>query len=158
MPSKERRVFGWAYPAGAENDPRAPWNLDEDGDEIRDEVEFDVWMEDGRVYEDSRPCAARWCGSYQIGRDTDPQDAEDDIEAVFIAPAFLAGAWTWKVGDCHNPWRSVEGWGLADDDVLPIALAALYRLRAEQAQEAAERRCRYTADELLLKEWDRGGR
>ena len=23
-------VFGWHYPAGAEHDPRAPWNQDED--------------------------------------------------------------------------------------------------------------------------------
>ena len=25
-------VFGWNYPAGAENDPRAPWNQDESGE------------------------------------------------------------------------------------------------------------------------------
>ena len=23
-------IFGWDYPAGAENDPRAPWNQDDD--------------------------------------------------------------------------------------------------------------------------------
>lgn len=48
MNPNDRRIFGWDYPPGAENDPRAPWNqvgdedhcdrcgeeLDEDWDEV----------------------------------------------------------------------------------------------------------------------------
>tara|TARA_R110000868_G_scaffold3147_1_gene20905 strand:+ start:8419 stop:8619 length:201 start_codon:yes stop_codon:yes gene_type:complete len=30
-------VFGWDYPAGAEHDPRAPWNEKEERDEEDDE-------------------------------------------------------------------------------------------------------------------------
>ena len=29
------RVFGWNYPAGAEHDPRAPWNEPEEAEYVR---------------------------------------------------------------------------------------------------------------------------
>ena len=35
--------FGWSYPAGAENDPSAPWNeRDEDDGPTREEREIDM--------------------------------------------------------------------------------------------------------------------
>jgi hypothetical protein len=33
-------VFGWDYPAGAENDPKAPWNEPSDPDAVTKEMEF----------------------------------------------------------------------------------------------------------------------
>lgn len=35
-------VFGWSYPAGAENDPHAPWNQDADEDMPDDEGAYEA--------------------------------------------------------------------------------------------------------------------
>ena len=69
-------VYGWDYPAGAEHDPRAPWNQHDDnvcpacGDDLDDDEE----LEDGKC----SACAAQEDHYWEARAEMRREDAMDD--------------------------------------------------------------------------------
>jgi hypothetical protein len=67
--------MGWHYPAGAEGDPNAPYNQDDEdftcvcGHEMDD---HDAVMDD-----EAQPCAIAGCDCEQY-REVEPEDEEED--------------------------------------------------------------------------------
>ena len=77
-------IFGWSYPAGAENDHNAPWNQDWDEDMPNDDGEFMAWCGlrfatgDGKSNHEKHCKACRWeydCERADLMRD-ERKDAE----------------------------------------------------------------------------------
>ena len=49
-----RHPFGWSYPPGAENDPNAPYNQDDEGEELGEDENYepgDTW-DDENIYKE----------------------------------------------------------------------------------------------------------
>lgn len=119
-------TFGWSYPPGAENDPNAPYNqddelIDEDGEEIADvvDVNFDdaysVSSEiDGQVnsvYFDVGERNGKWFMSATIDcetasftdslvKDDGPYDSEEEAKR-----AGLNAAIEWMVNNQQPDWE-----------------------------------------------------
>lgn len=54
-----RNPLGWSYPAGAENDPNAPWNIEDPERCERCDETFEEFDDDGRPEE--RSCGCKFC-------------------------------------------------------------------------------------------------